>query len=54
MTLKQWVHDPIIFGNDPIFLKEGSWRLKGAPRKNQCLGVKTLNLKTSPFGGNKE
>ena len=26
MTLKKWVHDPIILGTDPIF--KGSWRLQ--------------------------
>ena len=26
MTLKKWVHDPYILGNDPIF--EGSWTLQ--------------------------
>ena len=26
MTFKKWVHDPLILGNEPIFL--GSWRLQ--------------------------
>ena len=28
MTLTEWVNDPIILGNDPIF--EGSWRLQAS------------------------
>ena len=33
MTLKKWVHDPLLLGNDPIF--KGSWRLYVQTQKTE-------------------
>ena len=37
MTLKKWVHDPIILGSRPIF--KGSWRLQVDLDMGQNCGV---------------